>query len=416
MKSTITITQAVRRRFILGKQGLWSGRRWAGKVGVEQALRAAESIQVDPVTVVACSHDLVLWGRVHGYKPEHLQEVMYGERKFFEYGGALFIYPMEELPYWRTRMAQSRNEARWVNFAQAFPEAIEAVRQAIRERGPLRSRDLEGKAVNSYRSGKDTGVALYYLWLTGELMSYSREGKERVYDFLENVAPSVHQWAASETEAAAFFTRKAISQWGLTGERDFRNILKGATNQGVNNPQAKGQLAALVEQGELARVSVEDQKEMLYCFPEDVNLLDDLSREKIPAAWQPVSTTTLDEVVFLSPLEYVSARGRAKALFGFEYIWEIYKPAEQRQYGPYTLPVLYGDGLVGRMDAKLERHNGSLVINGLWLEAGFKPEEAFWQALRRGLDNFMEFIGASRAVIHEQARFSGGGEGIAALI
>jgi uncharacterized protein YcaQ len=81
-----SISPTTYRRFILGCQGLWPGRRFAGREGAAQALRLAEAVQVDPVAVVAQSPDIVLWGRVAGYRPSYLQELLYGERRFFDYG------------------------------------------------------------------------------------------------------------------------------------------------------------------------------------------------------------------------------------------------------------------------------------------------------------------------------------------
>jgi uncharacterized protein YcaQ len=80
------------------------------------------------------------------------------------------IYPMEELPYWRIKMQRRKKDQRWANFSETNSTLIENVKQELRQRGPLRSRDFAGKKVTHYRAGKDTGVALYYLWLTGELM------------------------------------------------------------------------------------------------------------------------------------------------------------------------------------------------------------------------------------------------------
>ena len=79
---------------------------------------------------------------------------------------------------------------------------------------------------------------------------------------------------------------------------------------------------------------------------------------------------------FLAPLDPVSARGRAKPLFDFEYVWEVYKPVDQRRWGYYTLPVLWGDRLVARFDSKLDRSTDTLVINGLWLEDGALARDA----------------------------------------
>jgi uncharacterized protein YcaQ len=99
-------------------------------------------------------------------------------------------------------------------------------------------------------------------------------------------------------------------------------------------------------------------------------------------------------------LEIVSARGRAKELFGFDYIWEVYKPLELRRWGYYTLPILYGDDLVARLDPKLDRKTGTLIINGFWLEEDAPADDpAFADALGKGLARFAAFVGARQTNI-----------------
>ena len=92
----------------------------------------------------------------------------------------------------------------------------------------------------------------------------------------------------------------------------------------------------------------------------------------------------------------VSARGRAKQVFDFEYLWEVYKPVHQRRWGYYTLPILYGDDLVARLDPKLDRKTNTLHILGFWLEDDAPKDEAFANALGRGLARFAKFVGAQR--------------------
>ena len=129
----------------------------------------------------------------------------------------------------------------------------------------------------------------------------------------------------------------------------------------------------------------------------DTTRIEALERGEIPTDWAPLATTTDEEAVFLSPLDPVSARGRAKPLFGFDYVWEVYKPAELRSFGYYTMPILWGDRLVGRFDPKLDRSSGTLVINGLWLEdRALARDEAFGEALERGMARLVRFLGAER--------------------
>ena len=86
------------RRFILGKQGLWPGRRWRGLKGAE---RAMEYLQLDPLQMIARSQDIALHSRVLDYVPGMWERLAYRQRKFFDWGAWLAVRPMDELPHWR---------------------------------------------------------------------------------------------------------------------------------------------------------------------------------------------------------------------------------------------------------------------------------------------------------------------------
>ncbi|BBB49686.1 winged helix-turn-helix domain-containing protein [Pelolinea submarina] len=389
------LTSATYRRFVLGAQGLWPARRWAGKDGTAQAIRAAEAVQVDPVAVVAQSHDIALWGRVRGYSPQLLQELVYSERQFFDYGSTLLIYPIEEFPYWHRRMLRRQQRPAMVEYFEANAALLEQVRAEIRARGPLRSRDLQGEKVYRYRSTKDSGVAMYNLWLTGELTIHSRIGRDRVYDFTDKLIPKKWLSTAAKEETDAFFLHKALAQHGLSTRREFTRILKALNEHTPGDEEIQAKIDDLLNEDTLRAAQLEGSRETLYYLPDSQPLLDELSAGRVPAEWALLEDKQ-EEVIFLAPLEFVSARGRAKGIFQFEYTWEIYKPAHTRVYGPYTLPMLYGDRLVGRMDAKLDRPNRTLIVNGLWLEEGFHADAAYQAAFERGLAHFARFLGAER--------------------
>jgi uncharacterized protein YcaQ len=153
----------------------------------------------------------------------------------------------------------------------------------------------------------------------------------------------------------------------------------------------------MLADSEIIDVQVEGWKAVHYALSCDAAPLHDLSAGRVPEAWTPLETTTTEEAVFLAPLDPVSARGRAKVLFGFDYVWEVYKPEHQRKFGYYTLPVLWGDKLVARFDSKLDRTTNTFVILGLWLEEeAFGKDEAFAAALAGGFERFATFLGASK--------------------
>jgi uncharacterized protein YcaQ len=167
--------------------------------------------------------------------------------------------------------------------------------------------------------------------------------------------------------------------------------------QRYTREQARHMLDTWVEAGWLERVQVEGMRELFLVLGDDVSTLKAVEKGNIPKAWKPKEATTLEEVTFLSPLDIVSARGRAKKLFDFEYKWEVYTPTHKRRWGYYVLPVLYGDDLVARLDPRLDRKTMTLEILGFWHEEDAPiKEEAFTDALAKGLIRFADFVGAKK--------------------
>jgi uncharacterized protein YcaQ len=385
------------RRFVLGKQGLWPGRRWRGAKGTEQAMRTMEYLQLDPLQIIARSHDITLNSRVLEYTPGLWEKLAYKQRKFFDWGGWLAARPMDELPHWRVVMRRERDgQTRIRAMAHEHAEAIVEMRAILRERGTVSNRDFEMATrtrTQSYRGRKDSALALYYLWRTGEVMTHHREGFERVYALTEAVAPAHLIRESDDDEADRFLIKKEISFSGLSRiSRSAETYQRGEADRA-----AKRLKAAMLADGDIVEVQVEGWKAVHYALGSDVKTLQELNAGRVPKAWKPLGPDTTEEAVFLAPLDQVSARGRAKILFGFDYVWEVYKPEPQRKYGYYTLPVLWGDKLVARFDSKLDRSTKTFIILGLWLEdAALGKDEAFATALARGFARFVAFLGAEK--------------------
>ena len=392
----ITVSPQVARRFILGKQGLWPGRRWSGKRGTEQAMRAMEHVQLDPLQIVARSHDIKLHSRVADYTPGLWETLTYQERKFFDWGGWLAVRPMEELPHWRVLMQRNADYPRIQADARAHAAAIDEMRQVLRERETVSNRDFEMKdrvRVNSYRGRKDSAIALHYLWRVGEVMVHHRERFERVYALAERVAPKHLLTESSAAEADRFMIKKLISFMGLSKWVPLSNWLDRTVGAAENAAWRQ----TLLAESDIVAVQVDGWKDTQYALTSDLPQLRELNAGRLPKAWKPTGNTTDDEVTFLAPLDVVSARGRAKTLFGFDYIWEVYKPVHLRTWGYYTLPILWKDELVARIDLKLDRSTSTLVICGFWLEQAATGKDAqFGEALARGTARFMRFVQAAK--------------------
>ncbi len=364
-------------------------------------MRAMEYLQLDPLQITARSQDITLHSRVLDYTPGLWEDVTYRQRKFFDWGGWLATRPMDELPHWRVVMRRERDghsgDSRIHHMAREHADAIAEMRTILRERDVVSNRDFEMATrtrTQSYRGRKDSALALYYLWRTGEVMTHHRERFERVYALTEKVAPAHLIYESSEAEADRFLIKKEVGFNGLTR---ISRTPEGYHGRGEPDRAAQKMREGMLADGDLIEVQVEGWKALHYALGSDARTLRDLSAGRIPKAWTSLETIATEEVVFLAPLDPVSARGRAKVLFGFDYVWEVYKPEHQRKFGYYALPILWGDRLVARFDSKFDRATNTFVILGLWLEnKALGKDEAFAEALARGFARFVTFLGADK--------------------
>lgn len=395
---TLRVRPSTARRFILGRQGLWPGRRWTRAMGLARVLREIGSVQVDPLEVVGRSQDLALSSRVVGYRPPDLERTLYRERTLFEWGGGLVIRPVEEFPYLIHRMQEFEHHPKWENFGRTQRALVDRVLRAVEERGPLGSRDLpEGAKVESYRASRDTGLALYYLWLTGRLVIHHREKGERVYDLTTRCIPRRFLRAVPAPAAREYLVARAMDRWGLPNRSEVHSALHWAHPDGHSPKVTREWIATRERKGDLVRVEVEGQPQPQWTTPEGAEQLSRLERDLVPAGWNARSATSEEEAVFLAPLDVVIRDTRARRFFGFQYRWEVYVPAAKRKWGYYTLPILYGDALRARADLRFDRDSETLRVLGFWLEENNDAGDAnLAAAIGRGLARLRDMVGAQR--------------------
>jgi uncharacterized protein YcaQ len=394
------ISQQTARRYILGRQGLWPGRRWQGPRGTERAMRAMEHLQLDPLLVMGRAQDLMLQARVIDYRVDDWQPPLYEHRRFFEWGGWLAVRPMEELPYWRVRMRRERDDPEWHEYMADHQGAIEEMRALLERRGRLQNRDFsmhDRVRTDSYYGRKDSALALYYLWRIGEAMVHHRERFEKIYAPAERVAPRRYRHDVTNEEADAFHWRKQVAFEGLT---KFLGVPQGFSHsttgqrRSIREAHADWRAAAL-ERDELIEVRVDGWKGPRWALGEDADTIRTIEAGRVPRRWRPLDTTTTEEVTFLSPLDPVSARDRATELFDFHYRWEVYTPAPKRRWGYYTLPVLWGDRLVARFDGRFDPGSRTLRLLGMWFEDdALVDDDAFLDAFAPAMTRFARYLDA----------------------
>lgn len=388
----LSVAPAAARRFLLCHQGLLAtGDRpspWAGMTGDPAGTLACihllECVQIDPVNTVAPNHHLVLANRLDGYRPASLEALLDQGLLFEHFLQARCAIPREDFAYIRPRM-EGLTDRRWDHVAEAAAQIM----AYVRENGPASARTFTGtEKVSGYWEREDeartkaSSLALEMLWETGRLLITRREGNLRFYDLPERVMPKdlLERFASMpEDECWRALRHKYYRSYRLFDAGDLRFGWRH---------QSAAARRALAEQdvaaGILAPVLVEGVRRPYYVLADDVPLL------QAAATWEAGDRATL-----LSPLDNLLwRRERIQDLFGFSYTWEQYIPAAKRQFGPYAMPLLLGDRLVGRLDPRFDRAAGALVVNRLALERGVRPSKAVARGVRRALDRLVTFLGA----------------------
>jgi uncharacterized protein YcaQ len=336
----------------------------------------------------------VLWSRLGDYPPEWLDELL-AEGALFEYWAhAMCFLPIEDYPLHRRRMLDAIQErgqpARWaLDWSGKHPEAVERVRAHLREHGAVRSIEFESnhRPPGGWWNWKEEKNALEALLLTGEAMIVRRQHFQRVYDLRERVLPA---WddanAPSSEEMRRELVLRTVRALGIALAEwvpdYFRQLKKGI-------PQLLAELAA---EGLLVRVGVEGFENPAYVHAEQIDLLEDAASGR-----QRPTLTTL-----LSPFDpLVWDRQRARQLFDFDYTIECYTPATKRRYGYFTLPILQGGRIVGRLDPKAHRAQGIFEVRALHLEAGIAPSEELASDLAGALQRLAAWHGTPELVVRQ---------------
>jgi len=188
-------------------------------------------------------------------------------------------------------------------------------------------------------------------------------------------------------ERNRFFATRTLGCLGATKPADVKSYYHTwCVKLGLTAKQIQTLLDGLVEEGVAAKLSVEGLKTPCYCLAEDAPRLGELERD-----WGYCGVRLAN---YFDSLLWQA--DRLDTLFGFERALEVYLKPEDRRFGYFTVPILYGDRLVGRLDPKLERKEKKLIVRGLWYEDGFKPDEEYQNEFEKTLGDFALFNGAEK--------------------
>ena len=386
------ITKQQARQFILAKQGLIGEYCFIGKQGAYQYVRQAGCIQFDPVDVCGKNAELTLQSRVKGFKKSMLKDLLYEDRLLVDYADKeLSIWPTEDWPYFSSYRERS------LKLGETF-EGLEELKEKaiayIRENGPVSSDMLpiEGEIYwhssmhwsgNWQKKSLASRSVLEQLYTDGTLIIHHKNGSRKYYDLAEKYLPSelltMENPCRDAEELLAWRVLRRIGAVGLLWDKNSTALL----GIDLKAERRKKLLADLTEAGRIREVMVEGMKVPFYYLASDDELMQDILNGT--ADLKP-------RMSFLAPLDPLMwDKSLIASLWDFQYSWEIYTPAMKRKYGYYTLPILYGEQFVGRIEAVPDRKQGSLVVKGLWWEPGIRQTKKLKEQLERTLRRFAEF-------------------------
>jgi hypothetical protein len=387
---------ATARRLAITRQRLAGPLRPPTRDGLLSTVRDLGYLQLDPIDVVARSHQLVLWSRVGPFALADLDALLWTERRLFEYWAhAASIVLTEDYPIHAWLMRRYPREVHsYGRRVKAWLAENAALRRHVlgelRRRGRLRLRDFEDRSVTGWESGgwtndRNVDRMLDVLWTQGRIFPIERSSSGKYWDLAERVLPP---WTP----------RRALTDLQLTraaAPRALRALGVGTPRQIAGSfvvgryPQLDRVLRELERDGTVVHVDVANPGAKPVPGPwfvhgEDVALLDDLEG----GAWEPRTT-------LLSPFDnLIIDRGRTEWLWGFAYRMEIYVPKAKRRFGYYSLPILHGDRLIGQIEPVRDRGREVLVIGSLHAEPGAPRDAATGAAIRRAVEDLATFTGA----------------------
>ncbi len=398
-RAPLTASLETVRRLAVSKQHL------AGKLparvtpsAIVDVVRDLAYVQWDPVSIVAPSHVLSLWSRLGRFRLPDLEKLLWEEKRLFEHWTPLAsIVLTEDYPLFRSLMARypeslSSSWGSQRTQAQKFlARHGDLRRKLLRElrSGPLRLDEFEDHARTrtddgEWTPGSDVSHMLFHLLMTGDVMVVGHRGNQNLWGLARPFLPS---WVDREEVSEEGFERRAA-------QRALR-ALGTATPSEITYYFVRGRyshlraaLARLKEEGTIHRVAVPElgSRDERYIHKLDVPLLDSIGG----ARWHP-------RLSLLPPFDnLICSTSRTERVFGFHYVREQFLPEEKRRFGTYVLPILWGERLIGRIDPRLDRERGELVINSVHAEPGAPLDRTVAAELGATIDRLAEFVGADR--------------------
>ena len=349
---------------------LLSGPRMSG--GPARMVRTLGGVQLDTISVLARSHELVAYARFGPIDRKAIERSYWGPKsETFEYWShAACVLPLEEWPAYEFKRRAWREKGRRWHRLEDMVKSCGEVRDRLRAEGPLTARQLGGaKQGGVWWDWSEIKIAAEWLLDIGELVCRERRGFQRVYDLAERAIPD-HLVGAEWTdeECAVRLVTAAGRSLGVATVADI------AAYNGV--PQA------LVRQAlgstELTKVEVKGWQQPAFASPGALDVLDRRVKGRT------VLVSPFDSLIWFRP--------RAERLFGLRHRLEAYVPRDKRIHGYFAMPVLAGSKFVGLVDPG--RRGDTLVAKQVTLQTADSPRH-----VASALTEAAHWVGSTNVVV-----------------
>ena len=360
MANVHELTRAEARRIALRAQLLTRQR----PTDLVETVRQLWLVQLEPTSAIAPSAELVLWSRLGSSFAAHELWDAVDEQRLIEVHQSLRA--PEDLAMFRAEMDHWRESdelSGWQRSAMEWVAANNDCRRDILERlradGPLPSSELPDTCVVPWKSSgwnnnRNLRMLLDLLVQRGEVAAAGGTGRDRLWDLADRIYPD--DPVPPVEEARRLLDERRLSALGI------------ARPKGTKLPVEP------VDVGEAGEPAVV---------------------EGVRGQWRvdpaQLGRPFAGRAALLSPFDRLLAdRKRIGELFEFDYILEMYKPAGARMWGYYALPILYGDRLVGKLDATADRKEGELRVAAVHQDVPFT--KAMTEAVEREITDLARWL------------------------
>ncbi len=399
----LRISRKTAARFLLAHHALLPSRSLEGKNGILNFFKRVGCIQFDPINIVGRNPELVLQARVKDYRPEMLDELLYTDHRLMDcWDKVSGIARVEDYPYFarhRQRMCERFTDESKTEIRTSF-ELLEVIRrEGEYDLTQPRSRDMIvwdwGRPVRMERA------ALEILYAMGKVGIAHRMGSRRSFDLIERlVSKSILESPDPNHTLEDYHDWHVYRRLGGMGLAQASATEAWLGIQLMKTPERKASLERLLQKKLIMQVEITELPGKTFF----------MRRKDLPLLAN-VEIKMKNQASFLAPLDNLLwDRKLISMIFGFDYTWEIYKKPHQRQYGHYTLPVLYGERFIARFDPVMDRKKNQLLIKNWWWEDSNKPSKELQKALYDALRAFMTYLGASDLLLTDVVKSNQGME------